>query len=108
MTVGGIVGVVGASGGVGVATVGQLRAWGVGPLRLGVRDRNRLPRLAEVTSDAADVVEVNAQERASLAAFCRGCAIVVNCTGPSFPVAGPRGGRRVCRGCRRTRPHLGR
>ena len=81
------VAVLGAAGGVGTAAVAQLRDWGVGPLRLGGRDRYRLEKMIDALSlAAAEAVAVDLYRSEELARLCAGCRLVVNCAGPSHAV----------------------
>lgn len=68
----GVIAILGASGTVGAAAVVWLRRLGIGPLRLG----SRRPR--------EGFVRVDATEPDSLAAFCQGTRVVLNCAGPSY------------------------
>jgi hypothetical protein len=73
-----VIGVLGASGAVGRFAVAALRDGGCGPLRLGARRPERLsPADGEVT--AVDITDA-----ASLAAFCDGLDVVLNCAGPTY------------------------
>jgi len=76
-----LVGVLGGAGAVGRVTVDRLAAAGH-PVRVGGRDLAR----AKAVSGAADAVRVDLADAAALAAFCAGCAVVVNCAGPSYQV----------------------
>ncbi|WP_434739395.1 saccharopine dehydrogenase NADP-binding domain-containing protein [Micromonospora sp. SH-82] len=73
-----MIGVLGASGAVGRFAVRELRAAGVGSLRLGARRPDRLS-----TADG-EVVAVDATDDRSLAAFCSGLRVVLNCAGPTY------------------------
>ncbi|MDH6131237.1 hypothetical protein P3T37_000606 [Kitasatospora sp. MAA4] len=84
-----VVGVLGGSGVVGRDAALALRELGVERLRLGGR---RLDAVAAVAAGlpggTAQAVAVDLDDRASLAAFCAGCAVVLNCAGPSYEVRG--------------------
>jgi hypothetical protein len=83
--VSGPIGVVGAYGAVGRAVTRQLHDWGAGPLRIGGRrEQPAFELAAEVLGGAGETVAVDARDPASLAAFCDGCGVVVNCAGPSY------------------------
>jgi hypothetical protein len=70
------IGVVGATGGVGRVAVASLRAMGVGPLREGGRrEGGRL-----------EGWRVDVRDPDSLARFCAGCAVVLNCAGPACDI----------------------
>lgn len=78
-----MIGIIGASGGVGRHTAAALAASGVGPLRLGAR------RPEAITAEGpwptgSETVAVDALDPGSLSRFCAGCRIVVNCAGPSY------------------------
>ncbi|GLY17121.1 epimerase [Kineosporia sp. NBRC 101677] len=73
--------VLGASGEVGSAAVEALRRLGLGPVRLGARNR---ARLQAAFPGENDVVAVDVTDAAALRAFVRGCAVVLDCTGPSY------------------------
>lgn len=76
----GLVAVLGATGLVGRAAVEMLRASGVTNLRVGARDTRRLAEVAH----GAESVEVDAGDPTSLARFCAGADLVLNCAGPSY------------------------
>lgn len=78
----GPVGVLGASGAVGSAAVLALRAQGVAGLRLGARGT------AALAGAQAEVMAVDLDRPDRLARFCAGCAVVLNCAGPSYRVRG--------------------
>lgn len=63
--------VLGATGAVGRHLAGMLAGFGLGPVRLGARNPAGSP-----------VERVDVAVEASLAAFCRGASVVVNCAGP--------------------------
>ncbi|GAA5040033.1 hypothetical protein HNP84_005192 [Thermocatellispora tengchongensis] len=73
-----MIGVLGASGRVGQGAVAALRRMGFTGLRLGAR------RIAALPPADGEAVRVDAADPESLAAFCRGCEIVLNCAGPSY------------------------
>lgn len=81
---GGLVGVVGGYGGVGAVAAARLSAWGVAPLRVGGRDTRRTAEAAARLGAHACPVDVSNPE--SLAAFVRGCRVVINCAGPAVVV----------------------
>lgn len=83
----GRIGIVGGYGGVGAAAASLLHRWGQGPLRLGGR-RQELARafVADQLDGAGEALAVDVTDAASLARFCAGCDIVVNCAGPSYRV----------------------
>jgi hypothetical protein len=80
------VAVVGGYGGVGEAAVRQLDRWGIGPLRLGGRDRERAAGLARSLVVPADGRGIDAADPSALDRFCGGAAIVLNCAGPAFTI----------------------
>ncbi|HEX5494386.1 MAG TPA: saccharopine dehydrogenase NADP-binding domain-containing protein [Mycobacteriales bacterium] len=82
----GVVGVVGASGVVGRAAAAALRERGVHRLRLGGRGRQALRAVADTLGPGAEPVGVDVCHRTELVEFCRGCQVVLNCTGPSYLV----------------------
>ncbi|GLY32369.1 NAD(P)H-binding protein [Kineosporia sp. NBRC 101731] len=75
------IGVLGASGAVGAAAISALQQLGLGPLRLGAR---HLERLRAVKANSAELVAVDVTDAAAVRAFVRGCAVVLDCTGPSY------------------------
>jgi hypothetical protein len=79
----GLVGVLGGAGAVGRTAVERLRGFGL-PVRVGGRDLARASEVARTF--AADAVAVDLFDDASLAAFCAGCSVVLNCAGPSYQV----------------------
>ncbi|GAB7044644.1 MULTISPECIES: saccharopine dehydrogenase NADP-binding domain-containing protein [Catenuloplanes] len=78
-----MIGVLGGSGAVGRTAVERLAGFGL-PLRVGGRDRARAEAVAG--PGGGDAVAVDLFDDDSLAAFCDGCAVVVNCAGPSYRV----------------------
>ncbi|NJQ05529.1 NAD(P)H-binding protein [Streptomyces lonarensis] len=74
-----MIGILGASGAVGRHATAALAA--DGPLRLGARRTEALRNHAR-TDD--EVRAVDATDPGSLAAFCAGCSVVLNCAGPSY------------------------
>ncbi len=82
-----MIGVVGGYGGVGGAALRQLALWRLGPLRVGGRSRSLAERaVEEILGGGGDAVAVDLDDASSLRAFCDGCRIVVNCSGPAFIV----------------------
>ncbi|MEU5695816.1 saccharopine dehydrogenase NADP-binding domain-containing protein [Actinosynnema sp. NPDC020468] len=75
-----MIGVLGASGGVGRAATRVLAGWNVGPLRLG----GRVPPTALAAELGAEAVQVDLTDPVALHDFCAGCAVVLNCAGPSY------------------------
>ncbi|WP_051966429.1 saccharopine dehydrogenase NADP-binding domain-containing protein [Kitasatospora mediocidica] len=88
----GVVGVLGGSGVVGRAAARALRELGVERLRLGGRRLDAVAAVAAAlpggTDRASRAVAVDLDAAASLAAFCAGCSVVLNCAGPSYRVRG--------------------
>lgn len=78
----GPVAVLGATGLVGRDAVTMLRQLGVARLRVGARDRDRLAALA--AQAGAEPLPVDADRPESLARFCAGARLVLNCAGPSY------------------------
>ncbi|MGX7826294.1 saccharopine dehydrogenase NADP-binding domain-containing protein [Actinokineospora sp. 24-640] len=74
------VAVLGATGLVGRAAVGMLRELGIGGLRVGFHDT----RPSAGPPDGDEPVHVDADDAASLARFCAGAELVLNCAGPSY------------------------
>jgi len=79
------IGLLGATGAVGVAAAQRLAGLG-SALRLGGRDLRRATGVAHALPGPATAARVDLTDEASLAAFCRGCRVVVNCAGPSYRV----------------------
>ncbi|MGW9350731.1 saccharopine dehydrogenase NADP-binding domain-containing protein [Nocardiopsis flavescens] len=79
-----LIGVVGASGAVGAPAARFLRALGHARLRLGGRRPGPLDALARELGPGAEAVPADVHDPASLARFCAGCAVVLNCAGPSY------------------------
>jgi hypothetical protein len=87
MTGGAVVAVVGGYGAVGRATVRLLQDWQVGRLRIGGRSVEAARQLiSEELGGDGDAAAVDVWDPASLARFCAGCRVVVNCAGPSYRV----------------------
>jgi hypothetical protein len=86
MTGGPVIGVLGATGAVGgaVARVAAA-AREVGVVRLGARRSGALRPLLAGLDGRAEAVEVEVGDPASLARFCAGCRVLVNCVGPLVP-----------------------
>jgi hypothetical protein len=82
-----VVGVLGGSGAVGKVAVDRLAAYGLGPLRVGARDLERVAQVcAALPGVAATPVRADLTDPKSLREFCAGCRVVVNCAGPSYRV----------------------
>jgi hypothetical protein len=79
-----VVGIIGATGAVGRVVARQSRHLGRARVRLGGRDVSSLRRLAERVAGAVSTHHVDIHDAQSLAAFCQGCRIVINCAGPSL------------------------
>lgn len=75
--------VLGATGGIG-RDVAQWLAQSGYRLRVGARQPVTLRQLAQRLDAEACAFDLYQQD--ALAAFCRGCALVVNCAGPSYQV----------------------
>jgi len=82
------VAVLGATGGVGRAAVRHLAAAGVGPLRLGCRRPEPAAGLLDELRACGEAVAADATCPDSLARFCAGSRLVVNCAGPSHALLG--------------------
>ncbi len=78
------IGLVGAYGSVG-RQVALLLA-GSGRLRLGGRDRQQAEQLNRQLDGQAEVRPLDLWDEHSLAAFCAGCTLVINCAGPSYRI----------------------
>jgi hypothetical protein len=81
-----VIGVLGGSGTVGAVTADRLARYGLGPVRVGGRDPGRAGAVAESLAGEAEAVRVDLADACSLAAFCAGTSVVVNCAGPSYRV----------------------
>ncbi|GAA3983110.1 NAD-dependent dehydratase [Thermobifida alba] len=81
-----LVGLVGASGAVGAQAARALRGLGRTRLRLGGRRAAPLRALAAELGAGAEARPVDLDDAAALADFCSGCAVVVNCAGPSYRI----------------------
>lgn len=79
----GPIGVLGGGGTVGRTAVERLRGYGL-PVLVGGRDLARAEEVAD--AHGATAVTVDLFDDASLAAFCAGCSVVLNCAGPSYQV----------------------
>jgi hypothetical protein len=75
--------VLGGAGTVGRTAVGRLRGFGL-PVLVGGRDLARADEVAR--GSGATAVAVDLFDDTSLAAFCAGCTVVLNCAGPSYRV----------------------
>ncbi|WP_449065129.1 saccharopine dehydrogenase NADP-binding domain-containing protein, partial [Planomonospora algeriensis] len=77
-----MIGIVGGYGAVGGAAARLLADRGV---RVGGRDLEAARRFVdEELGGRGEARRVDAYDEAALAAFCRGCRVVVNCAGPSY------------------------
>ncbi|MGR4972573.1 saccharopine dehydrogenase NADP-binding domain-containing protein [Pseudomonas sp. LARHCG127] len=84
-----LIGVLGASGDVGLASARALLSLGVNELRLGGRDaRNGARCLASLQQQWPDArlhwTAVDFNDAAALAGFAHGCDVMLNCAGPSW------------------------
>ncbi|NEA15135.1 NAD(P)H-binding protein, partial [Streptomyces halstedii] len=80
-----MIGVLGASGAVGRAAVRELRALGHTGLRLGGRTPSALHAVAgEDPTGQDETVRADATAPDGLRAFTEGCAVVLNCVGPTY------------------------
>ncbi|MFF2146202.1 saccharopine dehydrogenase NADP-binding domain-containing protein [Kitasatospora sp. NPDC058190] len=82
-----MIGVIGGYGAVGAQAARLLDGWGAGPLRIGGRSRERAVRAAATLPAAVEALAVDVEDDGLLAAFVRGCEVVVNCAGPSHRTA---------------------
>lgn len=83
----GRIGLVGGYGGVGAMVARLLLRWGLGPIRVGGRRGERASAFVATELDgAAEATAVDVTDPVSLARFCAGCDIIVNCAGPSYRV----------------------
>ncbi|MFB7241914.1 hypothetical protein CW362_17335 [Streptomyces populi] len=81
------VAVVGAYGAVGAAAVRAISdRLPDAVVRLGGRDRTQAGALLAKSGLRGDAVEVDLHDGRSLAEFCRGARVVLNCAGPSYRV----------------------
>jgi len=74
------IGIVGACGNIGSNTARELARQREAALVLGGPDRADLAAFAAELPDRPEVRVVDARDRASAAAFCAGCDIVINCS----------------------------
>ncbi|PZG21035.1 saccharopine dehydrogenase NADP-binding domain-containing protein [Nonomuraea aridisoli] len=81
-----VIGVLGGAGTVGRVAVDRLAGYGLGELRIGGRDIDRVTAVCRATPGAAVPVRVDLRDPDELRAFCTGCRVVVNCAGPSYQV----------------------
>jgi hypothetical protein len=95
-----LVGIVGGYGAVGAATAGLLSDMGVAALRVGGRRLDPAERLLAGLAAAGAAQAVDAFDAGSLARFCAGCQVVVNCAGPSYQI-----GDRVARAAQSAGAH---
>ena len=86
MSLTGPIGIAGGYGGVGRAAAAELRALGAGPLRVGGRRLELAHELAGELGNGCEAAALDLDDDASLARFCDGCRVVLDCTGPSFRV----------------------
>ncbi|QWF84795.1 saccharopine dehydrogenase NADP-binding domain-containing protein [Amycolatopsis sp. CA-230715] len=80
------IGVVGGYGAVGAAAVRALGGWDPGPIRVGGRAPDRAARIVAEAAPGGEAVAVDVRDPRSLARFCDGCSVVLNCAGPAFEV----------------------
>jgi len=79
-----MVGIIGASGSVGRVVAQQLHTIGVSRLRIGARNTFAIRHLADDLNGPIETAYVDVRDPESLARFCCGCRVIVNCAGPSF------------------------
>ncbi|MFD7912490.1 saccharopine dehydrogenase NADP-binding domain-containing protein [Streptomyces sp. NPDC059752] len=79
-----VVGAYGAVGAAAVRAIADRRPDAV--VRLGGRDRAQAEALLAKSGLRGEAVEVDLHDGRSLAAFCRGAGVVLNCAGPSYQV----------------------
>ncbi|HSA48744.1 MAG TPA: saccharopine dehydrogenase NADP-binding domain-containing protein, partial [Yinghuangia sp.] len=79
-----LIGVLGATGSVGLAALRELRAMGFTDLRLGGRRTAALHGVADELGGACEPFTVDADDPEALRSFARGCAVVLNCAGPTY------------------------
>jgi hypothetical protein len=82
----GPIGIAGGYGGVGRAAAAELHALGAGPLRVGGRRPELALELAAELGNGCEAAALDLDDDASLARFCDGCRVVLDCTGPAFRV----------------------
>jgi hypothetical protein len=82
-----LIAVLGAGGAVGGLVARALDGLKLGRLRLGARGPQALAPLVTELGGRAEAVVVDAAERESLARFCAGCQVLVNCAGSRAQVA---------------------
>jgi hypothetical protein len=80
------IGIVGGHGAVGRVVARLLHLRGLGPLRIGGRHVEVARRFASPELSPAELMTVDVLDADSLARFCRGCRVVVNCAGPSYQI----------------------
>ncbi|WP_129663555.1 saccharopine dehydrogenase NADP-binding domain-containing protein [Phytoactinopolyspora endophytica] len=78
-----MIAVAGATGSVGRWAVTELNRMGLGPLRLGGRRADELEQIAAEIPDAQPFT-FDLEDPDSVVRFCAGCAVVLNCAGPSY------------------------
>ena len=86
-----LIGVLGASGDVGLASAKALLTLGVNDLRLGGRDAAKGAHCVQVLQQQwpqarLQWAAVDFNDAQALATFARGCAVLLNCAGPSWRV----------------------
>ncbi|MBF8186869.1 saccharopine dehydrogenase NADP-binding domain-containing protein [Nonomuraea sp. K274] len=81
-----VIGVLGGAGTVGRVAVDRLAGYGLGELRIGGRDMDRVTAVCRATPGVAVPVRVDLHDPRRLRDFCAGCQVVVNCAGPSYQV----------------------
>ncbi|WP_436791600.1 saccharopine dehydrogenase NADP-binding domain-containing protein [Yinghuangia sp. YIM S10712] len=79
-----MIGVLGATGSVGLAALRELRAMGFTDLRLGGRRTAALHGVADELGGGCEPFTVDADDPEALRSFARGCAVVLNCAGPTY------------------------
>lgn len=78
--------ILGGYGAVGATAARRLAARAASPLRIGGRSLRSAAALCEELGDGTTAHAVDLTDSASLAAFCAGSTVVLNCAGPSYRV----------------------
>lgn len=82
-----MIGIIGGYGEVGVQAALRLAEWGRLPLRIGGRNAAAVQAGRSGRLSAAEWQTVDIADERSLNSFADGCALLVNCAGPSFELS---------------------